>query len=175
MSTIVLCGKSGSGKTTVGKELERLGYKKIVTYTTRPKRAGEVDGVDYHFVSEAEFQALADTGQFAETASYNASFGFCRYGSLKSDYGIPHSYIILNPIGLKAVKNQGPGAFTVYLYADKETLVKRLKARGDTEVEITRRLKADDEDFALFDSFADLLISADAEPAAIAKAIAQRS
>ena len=46
---LVLCGKSGSGKTTTAMILQRkLGLKRVVTYTTRQKRKGEKDGIDYH-------------------------------------------------------------------------------------------------------------------------------
>lgn len=55
---IILCGKSGSGKDTVGKELVDMGYKRVVTYTTRPMRPGELDGHQYHFVSVDKFEEL---------------------------------------------------------------------------------------------------------------------
>ena len=171
MSTIVLCGKSGAGKNTVGLEMEKLGYKKIVTYTTRPMRKGEVNGVDYHFVSENEFQKLLDEARFAETASYAASFGFCRYGSLEEDYGQDKTYVILNPIGLKAVKESGADIFVAYLYADDTVLAKRLKERGDKHKEITRRLASDMRDFADIDKYVDITISTRSEPVDIAENI----
>ncbi len=137
MSTIILCGKSGSGKTTIGVELEKYGYKKLVTYTTRPMRKGEVNGVDYHFVTEDEFQKLLDNGKFAETASYNAEFGFCRYGSLKEDYGCEgEQYVILNPFGLKAVRKSGISATAIYVYVDAHVLTKRLTKRGTRQARL---------------------------------------
>ena len=52
MSLIVLCGYSGSGKTTIANVLqEKYGYHRIITYTTRPKREQEVNGKDYHKAS----------------------------------------------------------------------------------------------------------------------------
>ena len=47
---VVLVGGSGSGKTTIAHELEKKGFRRLVTTTTRPKREGEVDQVDYFFV-----------------------------------------------------------------------------------------------------------------------------
>lgn len=55
---IILTGKSGSGKTTVARELEKHGFKRAVTCTTRPRRTGEEDGVDYHFLSSKQFEKL---------------------------------------------------------------------------------------------------------------------
>src|SRR3954469_8205837 len=65
---LVLAGPSGVGTGTI---VERLlarvpGVWESVSYTTRPARPGEVDGVDYHFVSRAEFEALRDGGGFLE-------------------------------------------------------------------------------------------------------------
>lgn len=65
---LVLVGKTCSGKSTVAKILEDKGYRRIVTYTTRPKRAGEIDGTDYHFITAEDFLKRRENGFFAETA-----------------------------------------------------------------------------------------------------------
>jgi guanylate kinase len=79
---IVLSSPSGAGKSTIARML--LEADKEVTMsvsaTTRPKRPGEVEGVDYHFVDEAEFDRLIAAGEFVEWAPV---FGF-RYGTPKS-------------------------------------------------------------------------------------------
>ena len=104
---IVLTGKSCSGKDTIGKELEKLGIHKVITYTTRPPRDNEVDGVDYHFVSTDNFKNLVKQGFFAEWRDYETDKGIWLYGSAKKDYNIAaNKYIILNlksvnPIGFR--------------------------------------------------------------------------
>ncbi|MFL6753095.1 MAG: guanylate kinase [Sphingomicrobium sp.] len=79
---IVLSSPSGAGKSTISRML--LSSDKSVTMsvsaTTRPKRAGEVDHVDYHFVDDAEFDRLIAAGEFVEWAPV---FGF-RYGTPKA-------------------------------------------------------------------------------------------
>ena len=65
-NTIVLVGQTNSGKTTVAKLLEAYGYKRIVTYTTRPKRQGERNGIDYNFVTDEKFKSMIKNGDFAE-------------------------------------------------------------------------------------------------------------
>lgn len=148
---LVLCGYSGSGKDTLQKELINRGYEKIITYTTRPMRDGETNDKDYHFISQKKFNKLKEEGFFAETASYNASFGFCSYGSAKEDYEDNNDnkkIIILNPYGLKALQEQNIPHYSVYLDVDKNLLQKRLKGRGDSKEEILRRLEADERDFS---------------------------
>ena len=66
---LVITGPSGVGKTTLCSELIRLRptmYGALISHTTRSKRPGEVDGRDYHFVSEEEFQTLLSLNEFLE-------------------------------------------------------------------------------------------------------------
>ena len=147
---IILVGKSGSGKTSVAKELEKWGYDLYITDTTRPKRKGEVNGKDYYFRTQKEFDKLKDSGFYAEAVSYNANFGYCSYGSRKEYYtgNNNNKLIILNPYGLKQVnKIKNKNYKSIYLKVNDDILLERLKYRGDTAKEIKRRLKADNEDF----------------------------
>lgn len=73
-----LMGKSSSGKDTIYKKLiqnEKLALKNIVLYTTRPIRAGEQDGVEYHFVTEEEMFAMRETGKIIELRTYDTCLG----------------------------------------------------------------------------------------------------
>ena len=83
---IVISGPSGSGKSTVINALceadETL--RASVSATTRPPRPREVDGVDYHFLSKAEFEKHIQEGNFLEWAEYGGNF----YGTLKSEIAI---------------------------------------------------------------------------------------
>jgi guanylate kinase len=80
---VVISAPSGGGKTTVTRELMThrgdVGYS--VSCTTRAPRAGERNGIDYHFVSEAEFAAKRERGEFAESATVHGR----SYGTLKSE------------------------------------------------------------------------------------------
>jgi len=71
----VISAPSGCGKTTilqhVFKRVDGLGFS--VSHTTRPKRSGEVDGVDYHFVDLNTFQEIRDAGGFVETANVHSN------------------------------------------------------------------------------------------------------
>jgi guanylate kinase len=79
---IVLSSPSGAGKSTISRMLLESDpeVRMSVSATTRPKRPGEVDGDDYHFVEDAEFDRMIDAGEFVEWAPV---FGY-RYGTPKS-------------------------------------------------------------------------------------------
>ena len=77
---IVISGPSGVGKDTLIKRMLELdkSLRYSVSCTTRPPRPGEVDGVDYSFVSRERFEQLVDEGAFLEHATYNGNL----YGTL---------------------------------------------------------------------------------------------
>jgi len=75
---LVISSPSGAGKTTLARRLaERYGLHFSVSYTTRPPRAGEVNGTDYHFVDEAEFSRMVAERELAEWAYVHGQ----RYGT----------------------------------------------------------------------------------------------
>lgn len=79
---VYIMGKSSTGKDTIFKELLRINkhnYKTIVSYTTRPIREGEKEGVEYHFTDEDGFQALKASGKVIEDRSYPSMHGLWRY------------------------------------------------------------------------------------------------
>lgn len=85
---IVLMGKSASGKDTIFnllKEDASLDLKRLVPYTTRPKRAGEADGETYHFVTEADFVRLSEEDRIIEARSYDTVYGVWRYFTVKDE------------------------------------------------------------------------------------------
>ena len=146
---LCLVGKSCTGKDTILKKmLSNFGYKPVVTYTTRPARPGEVDGVDYHFIDKSQFRRMKLQGFFAETTSYNVSTGETwYYGTLLKDLN-DDSIIILNPEGLRTLKENKDLNIVSFLITAKEgTLRERLKKRGDNLEEAERRFEADKKDF----------------------------
>ena len=79
---VCLMGKSSSGKDTIYRRLleqDNIKLTEIVTYTTRPIRAGERDGVEYHFTDEAEYHRLLQEGNVIESRVYNTCHGQWRY------------------------------------------------------------------------------------------------
>jgi guanylate kinase len=111
---IVLVGASGSGKSALEKEISsHYGYNKVISYTTRPKRENEVNGRDYHFISEKSSQVILEQGLFAEYDEYSQNR---KYGSLISDYKNGNGVAVLTPNGLRQVKERCKDSiFSVYV------------------------------------------------------------
>lgn len=149
---LILIGKTTSGKDYVVKRLvQKHGYKKIITYTTRPMRKNERQDVTYHYISEEEFKSKIGESFFLEWKSYNTEFGTWYYGSALEDLkkSDDKSVIILTPKDYRDVKNKlsRKDITCIYLYANNATLKKRLIKRGDNKSEAERRLLHDNEDF----------------------------
>lgn len=150
LKILVLTGKTASGKTHIQNELSRLGgMNRVVTYTTRPMREGETDGVEYHFVTKEEFLELKSRGFFAETTSYQIGKNVTwYYGTSKESLKEENGVIICNPDGLKYLRQQKDLDLTVfYINVNEDVIRGRLIKRGDNPEEAERRLAADHEDF----------------------------
>lgn len=171
---LILAGKSCSGKDTIKKELVKLGMKPITTYSTRPMRDGEINGVEYHFITKDNFIKKAKNGFFAECTYYNVANGDTwYYGSREEDY-TNDGVMILNPGGIKDllyIHLLEP--LIVYIDATDETISERLISRGDNSDEAKRRLQADCIDFLNIHKMCDVVISNNGEftPEELAKEI----
>ena len=148
---IVLVGKTASGKTTVANELcKNHGYKRIITYTTRPMRDNEVQDVDYHFISDEQFNKMVENNEFTEYKRYNTAHGVWNYGSVitsKQELSDDYYVIILTPQGLRDLSKKISQYIAFYLNISFESQLERLKKRGDEEQQIIKRLINDAKDF----------------------------
>lgn len=147
---ICLLGKTCSGKDAVVKELNKRGYKKVVTYTTRPKRKSERDGITYHFITENDFKQKTENGFFAEYKRYETVDGAWYYGSALSDYenDSDDKVIILTPAGYRDIKDKlSNKPYVFYIFANNMIIKQRLMHRGDKKEEAQRRLEHDNVDF----------------------------
>lgn len=174
---ILLIGKTASGKDTILNEIIKLGYEKLVTYTTRPRRSGEIEGINYHYISKKEFLLKDRDGFFAETTNYNVVSGETwYYGSAIEDYS-KDKVMIVNPDGVKQIsklKSLNPVVF--YIQTDEDVIRKRLLKRGDNKDESERRIAADDKDFFGVEKYVDFSISNNGlfSPGAIADEVVKK-
>jgi len=144
---IVLSGPSGVGKDAVLEGFKKRDYPMhyAVTATTRPRRKKETDGVDYHFVSKAEFESMIEKGELLEWANV--------YGNL---YGVPRSelrqamnkgkdvIVKVDVQGAATIKKTVPQAVFIFLAPPSmEDLNKRLKQRKtESSIDLEVRIKA---------------------------------
>ena len=151
MSLLVLIGKSCSGKDIITNELvNKHGYEKFVSYTTRPMRDDEVQDQTYHFISEDEFINKINDGFFLEYRKYLSASGlWYYYGTAKEDYQKKSKMVsILTPDGVNTLISKGIiNPKVIYIYANQITIKNRLFKRGDNKEEAERRMKADNVDF----------------------------
>lgn len=146
---IILVGKGGSGKDYLRKILEKEGYKYCVSYTTRPPRKEEVDGLDYFFVSEKHFDEESDfDNYFYEWNIFNGWF----YGTSIQQFQDSELFI-MTPTGvLKIKKEDREKSIVIYLDVPELDKKKRLESRLDAD-STERRIIADQKDFLNFNDY----------------------
>ena len=161
---VILSSPSGVGKTTLTKKIQQKyqSFKISVSHTTRSPRSNEVDGVDYHFVSQKKFEGLIDKGEFYEYAKIFGNY----YGTLKKnvDETLKESDIIfdIDWQGTKQLtKFKNLNLIKIYLITDnKDELKSRLiKRNQNTEQEIEKRFNSFDEDIKHWNDYDYIIIN----------------
>ena len=166
----VITGPSGVGKgTLIRRLLERFPDLALsVSATTRAPREGEVDGRDYHFLTEEQFQERRDADDFLEFASYSGN----HYGTLKSelerclDKG--RSVVLeIEVQGAQQVRQSKPDSVQIFIAPpDESVLRERLTGRGTDSAEaIDRRLKVAEQELASQNDFDHRVVNDDLDQA----------
>ncbi len=160
----MLSGPSGVGKSTVVAELRRIcpGIWISVSVTTRRPRPGEVDGREYHFVDDGEFDRLIASGALLEWARFAGH----RYGTPRApleeklEAGVA-CLLEIDVAGARQVKRAAPGARLVFLAPPSwDELVRRLTGRGTEPPEVlARRLAAAEDELAAAEEFEITLVN----------------
>ena len=141
---LILSAPSGTGKTTLARRLVAVhpGALFSVSYTTRPPRGDEKDGVDYHFVSRERFEQMIAAGAFVEWAQVHGHL----YGTPRTSIASAASLVVfdIDVQGGQAIKKQHPEAVrALILPPSLAELERRLRARStDDDTTVRRRLHA---------------------------------
>jgi len=149
----VLAAPSGAGKTSLVRALleREPAIRLSVSYTTRPPRPGETDGVDYHFVDEPRFLALKAAGEFLEHAHVHGNWYATSATWLQRETALGHDVLLeIDWQGAAQVRRLIPDAVHVFILPPSlESLRERLERRGQDAPEvIARRLVAAREEMA---------------------------
>lgn len=142
MNVFVIVGASGSGKTTIARKLEQAGeWIECKSHTTRPMRKGEINGKDYYFISEHNFDEMLNRNLFAEYVEYDGN----KYGIAKGEIDTTitkgrNCFIIANYDGFKQIKEIYPNLKSVFIDAELGECVIRMAGRGDGKGQILNRV-----------------------------------
>jgi len=140
---LIISGPSGVGKTTITRGVERSIADSVfsVSCTTRTKTAADVEGVDYRFVDDAEFDSMLSADEFLEWASV---FGK-KYGTPRAwvDDQLKRGRLVILEIdveGAKQVKGRMPEAFAIFVMPpDEDALLGRLRSRSRESEELIQK------------------------------------
>jgi guanylate kinase len=146
MKRIILVGKSASGKDHARKICQQwLGMHYAVSYTTRPPRDGEDDGVDYNFLSEQTFQEMIDRDEWYEYVVFNGWY----YGTSREQMELSNAVFIMTPKGMAHLEpTDRKESLVIYFDIEEDLRKARMAERGGNADTVDRRIEADRIDFA---------------------------
>ena len=164
----IISGPAGSGKGTVVNSLikNHPELSLSVSATTRAPRAGEIDGVHYHFISKDEFEKLIEKGEVLEHTTYCENYyGTLKREVLKANKAGRDIILEIEVDGAMQVKKKVRGAVTIMLTPpDATSLEKRLRGRGmETDEVIKWRLNRAKEEIKLIGNYDYSVVNNDGE------------
>ncbi len=168
----VVSAPSGGGKTSLVRALlDRAGNLRVSTsHTTRARRSGEQDGIDYHFIDEARFTAMVDAGEFLEHARvFDHCYGTARAPVSARLAGGEDVILEIDWQGARNIRSTIPATISIFILPPSiEELERRLNKRGDKAETIVRRMRDAVNEMSHFGEYDYLVINDDFERAATA-------
>lgn len=168
----VVSAPSGGGKTSLVRALlERAGSLRVSTsHTTRARRSGEQDGIDYHFVDETRFTAMVAAGEFLEHARvFDHYYGTARAPVTERLAAGEDVILEIDWQGARNIRATIPDTISIFILPPSiEELERRLNNRGDKAETIVRRMRDAVNEMSHFGEYDYLVINDDFERAAAA-------
>ena len=154
----IISAPSGAGKTTLAEQLAtRIPRLKLSrSYTSRPARSGEIDGVDYNFVSRDRFEQMIAAGEFLEWADVFGNFYGTRAADTRAMLDAGDDVVLVIDVqGARTVRASGLTTTAIFVMPPSfEILERRLRGRSkDSEAAIQRRLQVAREEVAAFTEY----------------------
>ncbi len=154
---IILAGPSSVGKTVIADRLLEIDntFAKVVNTTTREPRHNERNGIDYHFVDDAQFQRLIDQGALFEHEMFNNHWYGTSHTEMNRIKAMGKSPVwIIDPKGALKIDKLYPNTLTIFIQPESlNQLRKRLELRNFTQEEINNRLRIAQEELTKVDQF----------------------
>lgn len=163
-AVLILSAPSGAGKTSLARRLvaKRPDAALAVSHTTRAQRPGETHGVDYYFVTSAEFEAMIAAGRFIEYATvFGNYYGTSARAIEALISGGKHAILEIDWQGARAVRRQFPGAKSVFVMPPSlQALEQRLRARRqDADEVIAERMRAARDEMSHADEYDYIIVN----------------
>lgn len=133
----IISGHSGSGKSSIMKSLMD---NELISFTTRPKREGEVEGKDYYFISEEEYKKMLENDELVECTYYSGNYYGLTKEELENKLALGHAFVIVDYIGATQLLDLYDNCVTIMLHTSKEDAVQQMKDRGDSIESIRQRM-----------------------------------
>jgi guanylate kinase len=154
----IVSAPSGAGKTTLVERLveQTPQLRMSRSYTSRPARQGETDGVDYNFVTRDRFESMIAAGEFLEWADvFGNLYGTCAEDTERMLAGGDDVVLVIDVQGARLVRSRKSGAITVFVMPPSYgVLEQRLRGRSqDAEAAIRRRLRVAKDEVASFSEY----------------------
>ncbi|MCC7034858.1 MAG: guanylate kinase [Acidobacteria bacterium] len=168
----IVSAPSGAGKTTLAEHLVQIlpNLRMSRSYTSRPARPGERDGVDYHFVTRTQFEAMMAGHEFLEWADVFGNF----YGTSAADTerlvaGGQDVVLTIDVQGARQVKGRGVDHTSIFVLPPSfDVLERRLRGRSkDTEEQMQRRLSAARAEAASYVDYDYVVVNDQLEPTVV--------
>jgi guanylate kinase len=152
----IISGPSGSGKSSIARAVMD---NEIISFTTRAPRPGEVNGRDYIFISEDEFQYLYNNNGLAEHTSY---YGSANYGitmeELMTKLSKGDAFVVVDIVGKEQLEKLWDNTLSIFVFMPyTDVAISRMIRRGDSKENIEKRLRTYEEEIANFPQYDVLL------------------
>ncbi|WP_024428252.1 guanylate kinase [Bacillus safensis] len=134
---IVLSGHSGGGKTSLMRQIMK---NEVVSFTTRSPRKGEIDGVDYKFISLEKFKELKEQGKLIEQVEYSGHYYGIDQEEFENKMSLGNAFVIVDYHGMQQIKKFYSNCVTLFLYTSYDQAYKQMVERGDALEKVEQRL-----------------------------------
>ena len=146
---IILVGPSAAGKTYMRDSFVKQGFKGDISYTSRPPRDTETDGIDYHFIPASRFKKMIKNGEFYEFVG----FGDYYYGTANISWSNSDIFV-METEGVKSINSiDRPNCIIIYVNTPLDIRINRMLKRGWPVDKVLKRLETDNENFKNFTDF----------------------
>lgn len=156
----LVAGASGSGKTTL---MRTIMDNELTSFTTRKMRQGELNKVDYIFITLEEFKEMEANNGLMENTEYGGNY----YGLSRSEFETKlskgNAFFICDINGMRQMKEIYDNCISIFIYSEKEDIEERMRLRGDTEETIQKRLSTYEEEILNMVFFDEVIVNRQGE------------